>query len=277
MHGEVLTTTRLTPSLVRIVLGGRGLDEFAMPLDTDAYVNVALRPEAASYGPIFDPREVHDAHPKEMWPMRRRYTVRHWDEHERQLTLDFVVHEPAGPAAAWAAAAQPGDVLVFNGPGSGYRPDHDFTWHLMVGDESALPAIAASLEALDPDANAVVRLVCDGPEHEVALASPANLDLLWLHRTEVNPTSLAASVADAHFPAEDVSAFVHGEASEIRAVRRHLLLERGVPEAATSCSPYWHRGMTDEQWRAVKKQFTQAMDADSYRGLEAPASSAVVT
>ncbi len=47
----------------------------------------------------------------------------------------------------------------------------------MVGDESALPAIAASLEALAPDATAVVRLVCEGPEHEVALASPADLDV----------------------------------------------------------------------------------------------------
>ena len=63
-----------------------------------------------------------------------------------------------------------GDVLVFTGPSGGYRPDPAADWHLLVGDESALPAIAASLEALPADAKAVVRLVCDGPAHEIELA-----------------------------------------------------------------------------------------------------------
>ncbi len=55
-----------------------------------------------------------------------------------------------------------------------------------------------------------------------------------------------------------------GEADEIRAVRRHLLVERGLPEAAMSSSRYWHRGMNDEQWGAMKKEFTTQMNAGSY-------------
>ena len=57
-------------------------------------------------------------------------------------------------------------------------------------------------------------------------------------------------------------AFVHGEADEIRAIRRHLITDRGVARADMSCSPYWRRTMTDEAWRAVKREYVAAMDAD---------------
>ena len=169
--------------MVRVVLGGPGLDGFEMPAATDAYVNVAIPPAGAPYDAVFEPRAVREAHPEDVWPARRRYTVRTWDEASRRLTLDFVVHGDDGVAGPWAAAVAPGDVLVFEGPGSGYRPDPTADWHLLVGDESALPAIAASLEALRREPPVVVRLVCDGPEHEVPLDSAADVDLQWLHRT----------------------------------------------------------------------------------------------
>jgi NADPH-dependent ferric siderophore reductase len=59
-----------------------------------------------------------------------------------------------------------------------------------------------------------------------------------------------------------VHAFVHGEAEEVRAIRRHLLAERGLSRSDMSCSPYWRRTMTDEAWRQVKRDFVAAMDAD---------------
>ena len=260
MYGEVVSTERLTPTLVRVVLGGSGLDGFEMPDASDTYVNVAIPPVGASYGPVFDPRDVVETLPRAQWPARRRYTVRAWDAGQRRLSLDFVVHGDEGAAGPWAAAASPGDTLVFNGPGSGYHPDATADWHLLVGDESALPAIAAALEALPRTARAVVRLVCDGPEHEVALRSPAALDLEWLHRGA--GLTLPASVEALDFPPGTPQVFVHGEAEEIRAIRRHLVLERGLSAKAMSCSPYWRRGMTDEQWRSVKREFTAAMDAD---------------
>jgi NADPH-dependent ferric siderophore reductase len=106
---------------------------------------------------VFDPHTVRDTHPTDQQPVRRRYTVRTWDPVAGRLTLDFVVHGDSGVAGPWAAAVHPGEVLVFTGPSGGYRPDPDADWHLMVGDESAVPAIAASLEALPAGARAVVR------------------------------------------------------------------------------------------------------------------------
>lgn len=262
-HGHVVTTEWLTPTLVRVVLGGAGLAGFAVPEDTDTYVNVAIPPAGAPYDAIFSPAEVRAAHPKEAWPARRRYTVRHWDAVTGLLTLDFVVHGH-GAGGPWAAGAQAGDVLVFEGPGSGFHPDPAADWHLLVGDESALPAIAVSLEAIDAGGRAVVRLVCDGPEFEVPLSCAGELDLVWLHRTGTagDADLLAAAVADLEFPQGRVHAFVHGEADEIRAIRRHLISDRGVARADMSCSPYWRRTMTDEAWRAVKRDYVAAMDAD---------------
>jgi NADPH-dependent ferric siderophore reductase len=262
-HGHVVTTEWLTPTLVRVVLGGEGLEGFTVPDDTDTYVNVAIPPAGAPYDGVFSPADVREAHPKEAWPARRRYTVRSWDAVTGLLTLDFVVHGH-GAGGPWAAEAKPGDVLVFEGPGSGFHPDPSADWHLLVGDESALPAIAVSLEAIPAGIRAVVRLVCDGPDYEVPLTCPGELDLVWLHRTgaEDDVDLLADAVADVEFPAGRVHAFVHGEADEIRAIRRHLITDRSVPRADMSCSPYWRRTMTDEAWRAVKRDFVAAMDAE---------------
>lgn len=245
MQATVRSTTRLTPSMIRIVLGGGDLAGFEMPADTDTYVNLSL-PQTGGE------------------PARRRYTVRAWDETAEELTLDFVVHGDEGVAGPWAARAEVGDVLEFTGPGSGYRPDPAADWHLLVGDESALPAIAASLVVIPEGALTVVRLLCDGPEHEVALDTSGALDLQWLHRTgdESDVDLLVGSVRELAFPRGRVHAFVHGEADEVRALRRHLLTERGLDRKDMSCSPYWRRTMTDEDWRRVKRDFVAAMEAD---------------
>lgn len=264
MHGQVVRTEWVTPALVRVVLGGPGLDGFALPAATDTYVNAAFPPAGAPYGPVFDPRAVRDVEPA-LRPRRRRYTVRSWQPDTGELALDFVVHGDAGVAGPWAAAVKPGDVLVFEGPGGGYRPDPEADWHLMVGDESALPAIAVSLEALPAGARALVRLVCDGPDHEVPLPTAAEADVGWLHRsgTPDDADLLGAAVRAANFPAGRVHAFVHGEADEIRALRRHLLSDRGLTRADMSCSPYWRRDMTDESWRSIKGEFVAAMEAEA--------------
>ena len=264
MHAYVKTTERLTPAMTRVVLGGGDLDRFAMVDATDAYVNLAFPPAGASYGPVFDPAQVRMSRPRADGPARRRYTVRTWDVAASELTLDFVVHGDIGVAGRWAAGAEPGDVLVLEGPAGGYRPDPSADWHLLVGDESALPAIAASLEALPSGSRAVVRLLCDGPDHEVTLASAGEVDLRWHHRagTPEDASLLHTSLQETPFPRGRVHAFVHGEAEEIRMVRRHLLQDRGVPRGDMSCSPYWRRTMTDEAWRLVKGDFVAAMESE---------------
>ena len=173
MHAHVVRTDWLTPGLVRVVLGGGDLDRFAEVDATDAYVNLAFAPEAASYGGVFEPSAIRQDRPRHEWPARRRFTVRRWNASARELTIDFVVHGEEGVAGRWASSATAGDVLVFEGPSGGYRPRLTADWHLLVGDESALPAIATAVESLPADTLAVVRVVCDGPPRESASAAPA--------------------------------------------------------------------------------------------------------
>jgi NADPH-dependent ferric siderophore reductase len=266
MHGRVRDIEWPTPVIARVTLEGEGLAAFAPVPFTDSYVNVAIPPADAPYAAPFALDELR-ALPREQRPFRRRYTVRRWDAAARRLTLEIVVHSDEGAGGPWVAGAQPGDALVFTGPAGAYRPDPEADWHLMVGDESALPAIAASLEAVPEDAPVLVRLVCDGPDHELALDTPGRLDLAWLHRDGGSDDEelLARAVSALELPAGRLHAFVHGEAGETRAVRRHLLADRGVDPDRLSCSPYWRRGMTDEAWREIKAAWNADVARDVAR------------
>ncbi len=256
MYAEVRSIDRLTPSLLRVHLGGGTLDSFEASPATDAYINAQFVPAGS---PVTVPFEADDLEPltPEQRPRPRRFTVRRWDAETRTLSIDFVAHGDVGYAGAWALRAEPGDRLQFKGPGGSYRPSPDVDWHLLVGDESALGAIGASLEALPATARALVFVVVDGADHEVDLPSVADVDVVWLHRrTADDPEALLPdAVAAATFPPGTFDVFVHGEAGETRAVRRHLAAERGVDLDTASISPYWRRNFDDEDWRRAKRQW----------------------
>ena len=263
LYGEVERVEQLTPRMVRVVLGGPGLDGFAPLPDTDQYVNAQFVPDGAPYSPPFEVDEAR-ALPAGQRPVGRRYTVRWWDADAGQLALDFVTHGDEGIAGRWAQAARPGDRLQFLGPSGGFTPDPEADWYLMVGDESALPAIGASIERIPEGRPVVAVLVVDGAAHELALTSPGDLRVTWLHRSgEADSTDrLVALLRGLELPEGRVHGFVHGEAGETRAVRRHLLGERAIPAEQLSISPYWRRSYTDERWREVKKAWLADVATD---------------
>ncbi len=263
-YGTVVRREQLTPSMVRLVLGGPGLEGWGWDGDTDSYFVLRFPPAGAPYEAPFSVEQVESEHPRELWPSHRHYTVRAWDEAAGELSVDFVVHGDSGLAGPWARDAQIGDRVVVTQPHGGYRPDPSADWHLMVGDESALPAITSSLEVLPAGARAIALLLCDGPEHELEIVSPAALDVRWLHRAG-DPSDadlLADAVRSLDFPEGRVHGFVHGEAGEVREVRRHLLGERKVPREHLSVSGYWRRTMTDEAWRKVKRDWNAQVESD---------------
>jgi NADPH-dependent ferric siderophore reductase len=253
----------LTPHLVRVVVGGPDLDGFGAGAFTDHYVKLQLPPAGASYAAPFDVEEIRASHPRDAWPRTRTYTVRAWDPDAGRLTIDFVVHGDTGVAGPWAANARPGDVLQMQGPGGAYAPDPEAAWHLMVGDLSVTPAIAASLERIAPGVPVHAIVEVDGPEDELALQTPGDLHVTWVHTGGRDTDALLDAVTALEFPPGDVHAFVHGEASAVRAIRKHLLLERGVPKEAMSASGYWKRARTEEGWRDDKAEWNRlaALDA----------------
>lgn len=256
MYGEVQYVQELSPDLVRVVLGGGTLDTFEGVAATDAYINARFIPEGSPVQVPFTQEEVEEVS-AEHRPRPRRFTIREWDAESRLLSIDFVVHGDVGYAGSWAQRAKPGDRLQFQGHGGSYRPSSEVDWHLLVGDESAMGAIGASLQVLEPGDRAVVFAVVQSRGCEVEFSTSADVTINWLYREEAPDSEswVADAVAAAEFPTGTFDSFVHGEAGEVRAVRRHLESDRGVDVSSESISPYWRRRHTDEDWRKVKREF----------------------
>ncbi|MGA5422203.1 siderophore-interacting protein [Streptomyces lavendulocolor] len=262
-EARVVRTERLTPHMVRVVLGGDGLDGFAADEFTDHYIKLLFGAPGVTYPEPFDMARIREEFPREQWPTTRTYTVRAWDAAQRELTVDFVVHGDEGLAGPWAARARVGDTVRFLGPGGGYAPDPAAAWHLLVGDESALPAIAASLERLPEDAVGHALIEVESPDDEQKVAVPPGVEVRWLHRGG-RPVgeALLAAVEGLDFPPGGVHAFVHGEAGFVKDLRRHLRLERQVPRERLSISGYWRLGKTDEDWRAIKRDWNEQVERE---------------
>ncbi|MCW2769064.1 MAG: NADPH-dependent ferric siderophore reductase [Aeromicrobium sp.] len=261
----VIRTEEVTPSMVRVVLGGDGFGDFAGNLDslprtyTDLYGKLVFLAEGFGYPEPLDLGLVKATMPQESWPVLRTYTIRWVDRAERQLAIDFVVHGDEGVAGPWAARARPGDVIHLRGPNGGYAPDRSADWHLFVGDEAVLPAITASLAALGEGDRAVAFIEVGGPEDEIELLTAADLELHWLHRgggVAGTTTLLEDAVRAWPWRGGRAQAFIHGESALLKSVRPYVLDDRGVARADLSVSAYWRRGTTEEgfrQWKAAQQ------------------------
>ncbi|MFB6986204.1 siderophore-interacting protein [Streptomyces sp. NPDC056304] len=260
---RVLRTERITPHMVRVVLGGDGLAGFGLSGFTDHYVKLCFAPEGADYAHPFDVARIREEQPRELWPTTRTYTVRSWDPVAQELAIDFVVHGDEGLAGPWAMRAAPGDEVTFLGPGGGYGPDASADWHLLVGDESALPAIAAALEQMPEGAVVHAFVEVSDAAEEQKIVTPDGVEVTWLHRGE-RPVgeALTAAVKELEFPAGDVQAFVHGEAGFVKEIRRHLRLERRIPLPQLSISGYWRLGQNDDAWRSVKREWNAQVERE---------------
>ncbi|WBB54500.1 siderophore-interacting protein [Verrucosispora sp. WMMD573] len=268
---RVLRTSRPTPHVVRLVLGGEELAGLPVGEFTDHYIKIVFPVAGVDHPRPLDLATIRRDLPREQWPRLRAYTVRAWDPTAGELTVDVVHHGDEGLAGPWAAALRPGDEVLFVGPGGAYAPSPAADWHLLVGDESALPAIAAALARLPVGAPAYVFVEVDGPADEQPLPSAGAVRLTWLHRG-VRPVgqALVAAVGELEFPPGTVHAFVHGEASFVRQLRRLLRVERSVPREWLSISGYWRKGLDDEGWRATKPDWNRQVEADEQDRVPVP-------
>ncbi|WP_337796666.1 siderophore-interacting protein [Kribbella sandramycini] len=256
----VRRTERITPHMIRVVFEADG---FVDNGTTDHYVKLMFTKPGVQYAEPLDMGAVRDTHPPEEWPTMRTYTVRNFDEAANELTIDFVHHGDEGVAGPWAAAAQPGDELWYFGPGGAYAPEASAAWHLLVGDESALPAIGAAVEQLPPGARATVLVEVEDETEEQKLVGAGEVELTWFHRAgsaQSRGDALVAAVEALEFPEGDVQAFVHGEAGFVFRIRKHLFTERGLPRDRVSLSGYWRLGKNEDGWQAEKAE-TAAKEA----------------
>jgi len=269
---EVLRTENLTPHIVRVVLGGSGFDTFTPNGYTDAYVKIVFVRDDFDVATLPQPLTLDSFNelPVEHRPTVRTYTVRNVDTEQRELTIDFVVHGEHGVAGPWAAAAKPGQRAFLMGPSGAYAPDPAADWHLIAGDEAALPAIGAALEALPDNAVGKVFIEVAGPEDEIPLTAPDGVGVNWIYRggrADLVPedragdfSPLIAAVKETNWLPGQVQVFIHGEAQAVmHNLRPYIRKDRGVEAKwANSISGYWRRGRTEETFRQWKRELAQA-------------------
>lgn len=206
----VRRTERLSPQLLRVTFTSPDLHDF-VSLSFDDHVKLILPGEP---------------------PVMRDYTPRRFSADE--LDIEFALHGH-GPAAAWAAQAAPGQTVQIGGPRGSFVVPVDFDWHLLVGDLSALPAIARRLEELPAGGTAFVRVLADAAEQR-ALPSRANVDLQWL------TADLPGAVQALTLPPGEGYAWAAGEAATIAAVRAVLVDTHGLPKERIRAAAYWKPG-----------------------------------
>ncbi|MBB4234099.1 siderophore-interacting protein [Rhizobium esperanzae] len=216
----------ITPGMRRIIFRSDELADF-ISLAPDDHIKI--------FAPAADGSEE-----------RRDYTPRRYDNTERRLTIDFALHE-AGPVTRWAIEARPGDKLEIGGPrGSAVVSASVKRW-LLIGDETALPAIGRRIEESQTGTVITALAAVTGPLEEQTFETRAELDLRWAHRPLSEAIGAAALLELLHKVDIEPQTFIWiaAEASVTRDIRAYLLTERGYPLSWMKASGYWVFGKAD--------------------------------
>ncbi|MEV6541749.1 siderophore-interacting protein [Streptomyces sp. NPDC051665] len=260
---HVVRTERLGPSLFRVTFAGDDLAYFFSD-GCDQSLSLFL-PQPGQLEPAV-PYELGDGWwqgwrelPDDVRAVMRSYTLRALRRDPDEIDIDFVLHEPAGPASRWASCASAGDRVVLLGPAVTdnrairFRPPEDADLVVVWGDETAVPAVSAILEALPAGTRARVWLEVQHAGDIQDLATDADAEVTWLVRenqgVEGSPMALGA-LRDAQLPsAERPYVWIAGEAGQVKALRRHFVGERGFDRRRVTFVGYWRQGLSEEQLR----------------------------
>ncbi|WP_028637664.1 siderophore-interacting protein [Nocardioides sp. URHA0032] len=215
---EVLRREQLSPHLVRLVLGGAGLASFESTGIPDEWVGLVVPGQFQS----------------------RYYTVRSWSGGE--LVLDVVVHE-VGLVTEWAQLDVVGQTVTITEPKGSFDMPVGAAWLLLVGDLTALPAMARISATVDVP----TRIWAEVPDD---LSSYLPGDVTWLSPPAPGESGLAAVVEAIDWPAGEGYFWMAGESAQMRAIRKHLMRDRRLPSSAYDVMGYW-RGVAQRQPRAV--------------------------
>jgi NADPH-dependent ferric siderophore reductase len=259
-HPRVLRTERLSPTLIRVVFGG---DDLAAVVSggRDQRLKLFL-PRPGQDAPVLPDVLDTDWYPRwrELDPgvrgIMRTYTVRNVRREPAEVDVDFALHGDLGPASRWAQQARPGDRVAILAPvvtdngGVDFCPPDDTEWVLIAADETALPAVAGILDWLPAETPARVWIEVAHPDDRLPLPARAHTEITWLVRpapTADRTTALLSAVTAAGLPSGTPYAWLAGESAAVRALRRHLVNDRGYPRPAVSFAGYWRQGTTEDE------------------------------
>ena len=238
---EVKNVQTLTPKMVRVTLTGDALHGFesASP-DDHVKVFVPLPGHTHPTLPVLTAEGPRSA-PGVTTSPARDYTPRRYDANANELDIDFVLHGD-GPASTWAAQAKPGQFLGIGGPRGSRIVADDFDTYVLIGDETALPAIGRWLEEMPEGTRAITIVEIADEDERVPLHSRAQVERHWLHRNGEAPgmtTRLEDALRAIAFPPGDTFVWVGAESRTVRGIRLYLQNELGHNPDWVKASGYW--------------------------------------
>ncbi len=238
----VAAAERLSPSMLRIRLNGDMTGFASLGFDDHLKVLLPLPGQAQVAEPVFTDQGA--SFPDGQRPIVRDYTPRAWNIAAGTLDLDFALHD-TGPATTWARHARPGDELAIAGPRGSIVVPLDYDHHVLIGDETALPAIARRLEELPSGVRASAILEVESAADELPLPSPGRVELRWLHRGALpagNADGLLAAARDLRLDGRDTYVWAACESLVARALRRVFVEDKGLDKSCIRAAGYWRRG-----------------------------------
>ncbi|NUV58335.1 siderophore-interacting protein [Streptomyces sp. CAI-85] len=248
----VLGVEDVTPGMRRVTLGGPqlgafhkdGLDLPALRSEGfDDHVKFFFAEEGAD-APVLPGQNVSSLDwPADARPLAKDYTPVRYDAERGEIVFDFVKHA-GGVASAWAQSARPGDVTWIAGPKMSHRHPEGADWLLVLGDETALPAIGRWLAEMPAGTRARVFVEVGEDSHRQELPTRADAQITWLvrHGAPAGTTTLLEDAVRAmEWPPGEVFVWAAGEGVTLKGIRRHLRVDRGVPRERTDLTGYWRR------------------------------------
>jgi NADPH-dependent ferric siderophore reductase len=221
----VASLERLTPRMLRIGFTAPDLHDFVSAAPDDHIKLFFATPEGDT--------------------AMRDFTPRAFDTVRGELWIDFALHD-AGPATQWAAAAKVGDTLDIGGPRGSAIVPNDFDWYLLVGDETAFPAMARRVEELDPGTPVATYAIAQSADEVMDFQSPAALTQTWLVRDgRGDAAQLRAALESFIPPPGDGFVWIAAEGLVARTLRQYMIEERGHPREWMKAAGYWLRGKAD--------------------------------
>ncbi|GAA3585068.1 siderophore-interacting protein [Amycolatopsis ultiminotia] len=250
LPATVCRVRRITPHLHSVTVRGPDLARFE-PLGFDQALRLFL-PKPGQDGlrlPVVG-RDgwlaAFRAMPQDQRPRARIYTVRAFSAAAGELEIEFVVHGEQAPASRWALRARPGDRLGLLAEGVRFRPPTYAGTHLLVGEESALPAILGVLESAPPGWRADVLLEIPSTADIRGLPSRSGVDVRWLPRDDERrrPGDLALDALRALPQPNPLPTYVYlvGERRLVTDGRRHVIRSWGLDPAMVEFVGYWRYG-----------------------------------
>ncbi|MGO1183941.1 MAG: SIP domain-containing protein [Micrococcaceae bacterium] len=251
---EVVRVADLTPGMRRITLAGEQLRAFTSAngfpqpafdsagFDDDIRLVFRYPGQTEPVLPVQTEKGVEL--PRNPRPLSKVYTVRRWAAEAGELDVDFVKHG-IGVGTTWAYRAEVGDRIHFYGPSTSRGLPGDAGWLLVAGDDTAIPAIARVLEELPEDARAQVFIEVAEESHRLELRTLPRVEVTWLVRDGAEAgttTHLVDAVRNTGWWEGRPFAWLAGEHTAVRDLRRHLVEDRGVPKADIEFTGYWRRG-----------------------------------